>query len=332
MCYVPIVLITLSCFAQGPQSAQTNLPESSAQSAPPSAAEAVVPETTAQAETTPESEVDKFLRETADKIDKIPYVSADIAQTIRFADREIKATGIYKKGPDYRLRFELNVDMGDAVGKRIQVCNGKMGYRYEQLADTQVLHSFDVAAIVPLVERKDLPVQAKEQILTAIPFLKPGDMLRGFLRTLTFTEKEESTIGNEHKRDVLILQGHWKKELLQSITGSPNVPPLEEFGQGFPQYARVYLDKETGWPIRIELYHQNNFARLKPIFRLEFLKVTFTDKLPEDAFAFTIPKDVAPLDVTTQLVAQLQSIPDKEGTESTPAPQTESSISAPISP
>lgn len=316
MCYFPFVLITLSYLSQIPQDSQASQP------APNLATESAVtpPEQPPQPEPTPESETDKFLRETADKLDKIPYVSAEIIQTARLADRQIRSTGIYKKGPDYRLRLELDVDMGEATGKRVHVCNGEIGYRYEKIINVETLQSVEVGEVAQMLETKELPPENKEQLLSMLPYAKPGDMLRGYLRTLTFTEKKEGTLGKENPRDVLIVEGNWKKEVLLSITGSEAPADLEDMGQNFPQFVRVYLDKETGWPLRTELFRRDERAVYKPIFVLEFLKVTFAEKLPSTDFAYEIPKGVEPQDTTPSWISLLNSLPDKAGAGTSVSP------------
>src|SRR5690606_16130713 len=135
--------------SQTSQSAQTPNPVAS-EPAPAVAAPGVNPtpaDGQAAPEQTPDSELDKFLKETADKIDAIPYVSAEIIQTIRLADRQIRSTGVYKKGPDYQLRFELDVEMGDATGKRINVSDGKVAYKYEKVTDVESLQTYDLASL-----------------------------------------------------------------------------------------------------------------------------------------------------------------------------------------
>lgn len=300
----------------------------------------------------PETDFDRLVKNAADRIDAIETVSARLRQSIKAGERRIDATGVYMKGPGYRGRFELDIDLADAIGKRIHLSDGKMGYRFEQILEAKDLKSFRMDEIMPLIERKEIPPEVRAQYLMQFPFLRPGDMLRGYLRSVTFTKKEEGTLGEGSKRDVIVVEGQWRRKYLPLLAGGhpgAAVPAdVEGLPGRLPQYVRLHLDKKTGWPLRVELFRRDSDAEWVPIYVLEFLEVEFPKMIPAEEFRRKW--DMEAQDLTVEIVAQLKALKDKpessaagkagsgrEGAEparakSAGSPQTDSKVKPPPPP
>jgi outer membrane lipoprotein-sorting protein len=290
--------------------------EPAAPSAPPAAAPA--PEEPKKPEKTPEQlEAEKkavdFLNSCMAKLREIKFVSAEMTETIYVADRKIESSGTFLRGPENRGRLELHVNIGDAVGTRLQVSNGKVGYQYRKLLEQEDLRSVDLSQVVPLLETKEIPANVRRELISQLPLLEPGQMLQGYLDEVVFTGMETREFGENPKRSVTVLEGHWNEKVVDSIAGKPTQGDLSALGGNIPQYVRLFLDDESGWPLRVELFRRNEKAEFKPVFVLEFTKLVVGEAIPEEQFTYAPPKGVEVVDITAQLVGSLQALPEKAG-------------------
>jgi hypothetical protein len=183
--------------------------------------------------------------------------------------------------------------------------------------------------VLPLIERKELPIQNKRRLLSQLPILDSGEMLRGYLASVTFDRKTEREMGKDQKRKVVVVEGHWRKRALDSLVGGQPTNDLASLGGNLPQYVRLYLDQETSWPLKIELFRRDKQAEWKPIFVLEFPNIAIGAKIPDADFAFTPPKNVQVQDVTAEWIGLLQNLKDKPGAP--PAPTAPASAAGAVS-
>lgn len=325
MTHFPMTLMLAACLAQNPDAP---LPPAET---PQAEIEAKPAETGAKPTTeSTETEAERIVREAADKVDAIDYVSAKVRQTIRAGGTPIVSQGEYRRGPNFRSRFELDVDLGKSSAKRVHACDGKTGVVYEKMLDNETIESFQVDQVMPLFENRDLPPEYRRQLLLRMPFVKPGDMLRGYLETIHFDKVTETQLGEKDPRPAWLVEGAWREEVVPAIAHNSNIHKPEDLSGGTPQYARLYIDKETGFPLRIELFRRDTSAEYKPILTLEFLEVS-NEKLADDVFTFVPPEKVRAVDVTTTLVAQLNQFPEKAKPAPTDAPKKQQ-VAQPLAP
>jgi outer membrane lipoprotein-sorting protein len=310
MSHIPSILLSLSLFAQSP--------DPTASPTPPAVQAAVPPPVEAPPAAPVETEAAKFVRESADRVDAIEYVNARIRQTIRASGKAIVSQGVYRRGPAYRSLLELDFELGNASAKRVQASDGKTAIVYEKLLGDESLTSFQVNEVMTLIETRELPADQKRQLYLRLPFVRPGDMLRGYVETIAFDKISDATVGESNPRTVALVEGVWKEELIPLVTGNGNIKKAEDIPGLTPQYARLYLDKETRFPLKIELYRRDKKAEYKPIFTLEFLDVA-NEKLNDSDFTFNPPETVKSVDMTAQMVAQLSVFEKKLSSDSLPA-------------
>lgn len=323
MSHIPTLLIAFASFAQAADSAApAALPQT-----PETQAAQSLPNT--QPAEPPETEADKFVKAAAEKLDAIEYVSAKISQTIRAGGSPVLATGSYRCGPNYRSMFELDVKLGEATAKRINASDGKTGMIYEKLLDKESLVTFQIGEVMPLVENRELPPEVKRQVLLQLPFVKPGDMLRGYLESIRFDKMSDATLG-ENNRPVTLIEGSWKEAIVPVVAQNGNVKNVKDIVGDTPQFARLYLDKETSFPLRIELFRRDDKAEYKPIFVLDFLEVK-SEKLPDSDFTFIPPEKLQAVDITSSMVTQLNQFPEKPGATSGQKPKTQE-VAQPLTP
>ena len=156
--------------------------------------------------------------------------------------------------------------------------------------------------------------EVKRDLLLRLPFAAPGDMLRGMLESMQFGPATETTLGEQPSRPTLLFEGAWKEAMLPVVAQNGNARKIDDLAGSTPQYARVYLDKETLFPLRIELFRRDRNAEYKPIYTLEFVDIS-NEKIADSDFTFIPPEKVVPVDITTQLVASLSSLPAKPNAE-----------------
>ncbi|MFO0945026.1 MAG: hypothetical protein U1D30_03630 [Planctomycetota bacterium] len=305
------LLLTLLWLPLGFGAVKADEKTAAADSQPPAAKDAPPP-SPPPPEDPNEEKAKKFIIACAEKIEKIDYVSAELHEAAYVTDRTVTSSGIYLRGPDHRTRLELDVNFGDASGKRIQVSDGKVGYQFRKVLDQVDVSSIQLSQVLPLIARKEIPEQARNTIQAQLPLLDPGEMLKGYLHDVTFTSMENKEIGEgDAKRSVTVLEGHWTPQAVDMLAGRQTNGKLENLGGNMPQYLRLFLDDETGWPLRVEMFRKDKKAEFKPVFVLEFRKLKIGEKIPDEQFTFTPPEGVKVTDVTDQWVSNLQGLPDK---------------------
>jgi outer membrane lipoprotein-sorting protein len=304
MTHIPTLLALSALLAQPASEAPpSNNPQASATTPADTSPEPAPAEPT-------ETEAEKAIRAAAEQIDAIEYFSATLRQTIRAGGKSVVSTGLYRRGPDGRSYFELDVELGKSVGRRIHASDGKTGVIYEKLLDTETLQTFLVAEVMPLMESRVMSNEMKRDLLLRLPFAAPGDMLRGMLDSMRFTTVSETSLGEEPARPAQLYEGTWKVEVVPLVAQNGNARSVDELGGSTPQFSRVYLDRETQFPLRVELFRRDKKAEYKPIYTLEFIEVS-NQKLTDTQFTFVPPDKVVPVDITTQLVASLSTLPAK---------------------
>ncbi|MBY0588074.1 hypothetical protein K2X85_12910 [bacterium] len=300
MTHIPTLLALSAIFAQSATEPAGTSPTPAVQTSP--------------AETPPaaptESEADKAIRVAADQVDAIEFFAAKVRQTIRAGGKSVISNGIYRRGPEGRSYFELNVELGKSTGRRIHASDGKTGIIYEKLLDAETLQTFLVADVVPLMDSRVMTPEMKRDLMLRLPFAAPGDMLRGLLDSMQFKPLEESNVGENPSRPALVYEGMWKDAIIPMVAQNGNARKVEDLAGSTPQFARVYIDKETLFPLRVELFRRDQKAEYKPIYLLEFLDIN-NQKIADADFTFVPPEKVVPVDITTQLVASLSSLPAK---------------------
>lgn len=261
-----------------------------------------------------ETDAEKAIRAAADKIDGIEYVSVRLRQTIRAAGKAMQSAGSYKRGPNNRGRLDLLVDIGAGTATRVNASDGTTCSLYEKILDREECQSFDVKQVMSLLDNREMPPEVRQQLFLSLPFVSPGDMLRGYLKTMHFDAMREDNLGSP-PRPATLFEGRWKDNYIPVVAQDPSVKRIEDLTEGIPQYIRLYLDKETGFPVRIELFRKDKRAEYKPMFQLEFLEVQ-TAKIDDKEFVFDVPKSAKFRDVTAEFVQRLSELPPKTKTPS----------------
>jgi outer membrane lipoprotein-sorting protein len=293
-------LLILGILGQNPQSPNPVSPEKKAESEKKDSSKAQAPQ-----EIDPETEHDKFIKMMAEKLAKVVDVAAEIYYGVRNQDRWVETTGSYKLGPQNRMRFELTFTEGGVTGKRLYVSDGTDSYHIQEFGDSKRGQHFKLDKVRPLIEDKSMAPEERDQIFRGIvPFQKPDGMLKGYLSRMTFTERKEEKLGD---RDVITLQGRWKKSTVQLLVNGDPKKGFDDIDPSLPRFIKLVLDKETGWPLQVELYQKiENVGVFKPILSLKFSKLTIGKRVAESEFKFVPPQNIQMTDMTPMLEAGLK--------------------------
>jgi outer membrane lipoprotein-sorting protein len=245
----------------------------------------------------PDSEHDKFVRKEAEKLDKVTSVSAELVFTSRNQDQLISQKGTYKLGPNNRLRMDLAFGEGPNSGKRTYICDGATSFTIEEFGEFKRAKQVKLDRIRPLLEDKNIPDELRNQFWGGIvPFQKPGAMLRSYLDTITFTERRDDKLG---ERDVVRLEGRWRKNAVAALNGGDATKTIDDVDPRVPRYMTLVLDKQTGWPLQMELFQRlANVGVMKPYLTMKFSKLAIGQTVPESEFKYTAPSSVQVVDET----------------------------------
>ena len=261
----------------------------------------------------PDSEHDKFVRAEADKLDKITSVSSEIVYASRNLDHFVQQKGTFKLGPNNRIRMELAFGEGPDGGKRLFVCDGTTAYSIDEFGEFKQAQMWKLDRIRPLLDDKNMPPEIKAQAWNGlVPYQKPGEMIRALLMTSTFTERRDDKLG---ERAVVRLEGRWRKSAIAMLAGGDATKTLEDIDPRVPRYVTLVLDKQTGWPLQLELFQRLPEGVVKPAMSIKFSKLTIGAASPDSEFKYTPPTTLTVRDATPGIEAMFKRVLDNQAAQ-----------------
>lgn len=235
------VLTTVASFAQapgGPLPAQPAQPGGNAGSAPKAPAEE------------PPTEAEKLIDEAIQKVAAVKSVSATLTQEVKMMDRSFQVKGRYRKAPGARVFLQLDVaGLPGSTGTLIQVSNGETLWNYQKLLDSPSYSKLSVKPVLERVQAPEVDKQVREQILSTLGFSGPEMLLSGVRKSIRFDQKEEGELDG---RPVWIVRGTWRDRTGLNVPEGRPVAPIGLLPPYVPSLATLTLDKENGWPYRLD--------------------------------------------------------------------------------
>ncbi|WP_337173750.1 hypothetical protein [Paludisphaera sp.] len=224
---------------QAPQAPATPAP------APPGAAPAPQPDE-------PPTEAEILIDQAIKKVAAVKAVSAELTQEVKMLGEKFRIKGRYLKAPDARVYLRLDVEgLPGSSGTMLQVSDGEVLWDYSKVLDGQSYRKISVKPILERLEAPELDPTLKEQILASLGFAGPDALLSGVRKAVRFDQHDE---GEYDGRPVHIFHGAWRSR--EGLTGPDQrpVPPLGRLPSYIPSHATLTVDKETGWPYKLDLY------------------------------------------------------------------------------
>ena len=93
------------------------------------------------------SQADKLLGSAVTGLESCNSISAKIVHEVYMYDKHLVGSGFYlgqSKGPDYLMRMELRIQLGDQTSSLVQVCDGHFLWTRRKLPDSDKLTRIDV--------------------------------------------------------------------------------------------------------------------------------------------------------------------------------------------
>lgn len=268
----------------------------------------------------PSKEAEDLIREAKNRLFAYSSVQAKIREYVSLGDRRFEAEGTYLAGPFDplpKLRVEYHVRVGNTEGRLLEVCDGQILRSMRSIDRVKGAPPALAKEAGPAVQvtRRDV-----KQILEAVyeAGSSPDAVLKAELglgglpallasleRSMILEAVREDTVGS---RTYKAVQGRWTEKFVQQLRVQ-----FEQFGRApdafLPSLVRIYLDPETLFPVRVVYWNEvpGRTPPLFPILTLEFSEIRLNEPVPEDAFQFVRPADVAEEDVTVQYIEAIKT-------------------------
>jgi hypothetical protein len=270
------------------------------------------------------------MKRAREKLLECSSIQARIVETVAVADgselppRSYKAEGRYLqtslKPGDWHMRLELVLKAGNAEGSLLEVCDGgvlwsrtqvdtgrQQGKRGDKDEKEQTVTRRNVNQILEAARK--LGEESEAALVANMGLGGLPALLASLERDMRFGSVTEETLRD---RPVYVLQGTWSERMASALRGrgeggSALLPPF------VPDGARLYLDRETGFPHRI-LYLKRIPGRnaVRPMLTLDFLNVVLNEPINPSEFLYTPPEGVKEVELTQYFLDRLTP-PDAAG-------------------
>lgn len=260
-------------------------------------------------------------------------VQAEMTEVVTLGNYSFRSTGTYAAASGFRYRLEYQVELGELVGKFLEVCDGQLLHTRREISEARPALTSTAAPQVELtrrdiqkIRREAMGIKETVQGTELADALRAAEIGIGGLpavlasleRSMIFSGVHAETIDG---REYLVVQGHWKKDRKdQLLTG---LGPAGNQVAGFmPDLVRVYLAKETLFPEKF-LYLKESGKDQKtyrPLVAVEYRKVVLNQPVPERLFVYVAPPQEEERDETAAfLEAMKQTASQKPTQETAPA-------------
>ncbi len=178
-------------------------------------------------------------------------IAAKIEQKVSMLNQEFGLEGAYYKDTGHRVRLQLDLHgLGDAGSKMLQVCDGKVLWDFQKVLNMQNYRRRDLTPILKRLADPAIDDYFRNQVVTRLGLGGPEALLFGFQEKVKFDQFADEAVDGVPS---YILGGTWKDRAgLMSQDARP-LPPTSPLPPYVPSNIRVWIDKATSWPYRIEM-------------------------------------------------------------------------------
>ncbi len=258
-------------------------------------------------------------------------IAARIEQTVDMLNQRFELKGFYFKDSGNRIRLQLDLQgAGDNGSTMLQVCDGKTLWEYQKVMGMKNYRKRDIVPILKKLEEPGLDDDFRTQVMTQLGFGGPEALLLGFQTAIVYDQFAEKADKETEGVPSYVLGGKWKDRA--GLFGANDRPlrPTDPLPPYIPSNIRVFIDKATSWPYRIEMIGvadagpkivDDNIdpatgrakGRAKPQPKINLTNITLRYTLlpeseikPDEQFVFATPRDATNLiDETEPFLAQL---------------------------
>lgn len=306
---------------------------------------------------------DSALARARELLAKHDSIRAKVVETIEMAGKRITATGRYLQQGKLRMHLEFEVKMGKTTGTLLEVCDGEILYTRHMVSgpeDAEGNAQSTKGNSTRLTRRnvKEILALAEEHGVPAIDGLEAemglgglAGLLAALQKTMVFDVLQDETIDDQN---VWMIQGKWTQEMFDRW--APPQPPAEEQpqseeGEGeekqpkeqpkrelpplIPDVVRIYLDRQTGFPLKIQYLKKVPGRKIaRPLVTLAFRDIELNTPIDESEFVFVPPETPRPQDITAIYRNRIQAEAQRaaQAKEAAAQEKAESSESEPTPP
>ncbi len=228
-------------------------------------------------------------------------VRANVIETVEIGNHGFTATGRYLQRGETKIRLEFDLQIGQTSGALMEVCDGEILYTRHIIGEEIQLTRRNV--------REILEAARASQTATADLFIAemglgglPG-MLAALEQAMTFDVLKDDTLDD---KSVWMVQGTWNQQYRDRWLQGPGQPPGSDGQPGarelpslIPDLVRIFLDRKTGFPLKIE-YRKKVPGRnhTRAMLTLAFREIELNGAIDDSEFTFIPPETPIPIDLT----------------------------------
>lgn len=255
------------------------------------------------------------LRLAREQILKYNSIQAKVVETVAIFDRSFKAEGRYLqtglRANDWHMRLEMALKVGESDGSLLEVCDGDVLWTSTQI-DTgkkssrkekkdQTVTRRNVTQILAAARKSS--EETEKLLITSLGLGGVPALLAAIEQDMKLTGVKEDTLRD---RPVMVVQGTWSEAFASRVFGQQPQQASVALPSFVPDAVRVYLDKETGFPLRF-LYLKKipNREVQRAMLTFDFLDVAINQPIDPSEFLYEPPTGVQPVELTNFFLDQL---------------------------
>jgi hypothetical protein len=251
------------------------------------------------------SETDNLLDAAIDKLEGLKQYQADVRQVVEMLGYKFTGNGRYAVAPDYKMLFELKVQLTDTTGTLIEVSDGQWRWRSQKILDVPKLEKLDMKRVREIIEKPEFDKTLREQLVKQMGFGGLLPALYGIRDTIKFDNHEEADLEGT---PVYLLRGHWRDEALAQVPFRGQQASASNLPWYMPSNVVVWIGRDNGWPYRIEMQSVKKAQGMPTKITLEFLNPQIGVELPESTFAFEPPTTPEAVDLSDTICKNLENV------------------------
>jgi len=277
----------------------------------------------------------ELIQQARNRLFERQFIQADMSEMVSLGNYSFRSSGTYAAASGFRYRLEYQVELGDLVGKFLEVCDGQVLHTRREIGEA---HPALTSTAVPEVElsRRDIQKIRREamgikettqgaELADALRAAEVGigglpAVLASLERSMIFSGVRTEEIEGRH---YLVVQGHWRTDRREKLFAGLGSAGNQVAGF-MPDLVRVYLEKTTLFPEKFVYLKQagKEHKTYRPLVAIEFRNVTLDQPVPERLFVYVAPSGEEEKDETaTFLEAMRQTATSDQqpaGKEATP--------------
>lgn len=245
-------------------------------------------------------------------------IRANIIETVEVADRSFDATGRYLQRGKLQLRMEFELKLGKTGGTLLEVCDGDILWTRHAIGKELRLTRRNVKEI--LAEAEKNKVSAPDVLVAEMGLGGLVGLLAALEQSMSFDILKDETLDD---KNVWMIQGTWTKEMFDRWVPPQATPPPAKGKDGklkaapapkrelpplVPDTVRIYLDRQTGFPLKIQyLKKVAGYDFKRPMLTLAFRDIELNVPIDDSEFFFAPPDTPRPIDLTPLYRQRIQA-------------------------